>query len=116
MLSKMLHEHYGVVPVVIIDEYDTPIQQRHMLGFYDEVILFMRNLFSGVLKDNKHLSYGFLTGILRVAKESIFSGLNNLTINSILDNKYSEYFGFTPDEVKEMAAYYSAEDKYYEIC
>lgn len=116
MLSKMLHEHYEVAPVVIIDEYDTPIQQGHMRGFYDEVILFMRNLFSGVLKDNKHLSYGFLTGILRVAKESIFSGLNNLTINSVLDNKYSEYFGFTPDEVREMAAYYSAEDKYDELC
>lgn len=116
MLSKMLHEQYGVAPVVIIDEYDTPIQQGHMRGFYDEVILFMRNLFSGVLKDNKHLSYGFLTGILRVAKESIFSGLNNLTINSILDNKYSEYFGFTPNEVKEMAVYYSAEDKYDEVC
>ena len=116
MLSKMLHEHYGVAPVVIIDEYDTPIQQGHMRGFYDEVVLFMRNLFSGVLKDNKHLSYGFLTGILRVAKESIFSGLNNLTINSILDNKYSEYFGFTHDEVREMAAYYSAEDKYDELC
>ena len=115
-LSKMLHEHYGVAPVVIIDEYDTPIQQGHTLGFYDEVILFMRNLFSGVLKDNKHLSYGFLTGILRVAKESIFSGLNNLTINSILENKYSEYFGFTPDEVREMAVYYSAEDKYDELC
>lgn len=116
MLSKMLHEHYGAAPVVIIDEYDTPIQQGHMRGFYDEVVLFMRNLFSGVLKDNKHLSYGFLTGILRVAKESIFSGLNNLTINSILDNKYSEYFGFTHDEVREMAAYYSAEDKYDELC
>lgn len=116
MLSKMLHEHYGVAPVVIIDEYDTPIQQGHTLGFYDEVILFMRNLFSGVLKDNKHLSYGFLTGILRVAKESIFSGLNNVTINSILENKYSEYFGFTPDEVREMAVYYSAEDKYDELC
>lgn len=116
MLSKMLHEHYGVAPVVIIDEYDTPIQQGHMRDFYDEVILFMRNLFSGVLKDNKHLSYGFLTGILRVVKESIFSGLNNLTINSILDNKYSKYFGFTPDEVREMAAYYSMEDRYDELC
>lgn len=116
MLSKMLHEHYGIAPVVIVDEYDTPIQQGYVQGFYDEVILFMRNLFSAVLKDNKHLSYGFLTGILRVAKESIFSGLNNLTINSILDNKYSEYFGFTSDEVKEMAAYYSSEDKYDEIC
>lgn len=76
----------------------------------------MRNLFSGGLKDNKHLTYDFLTGILRVAKESIFSGLNNLTINSILDGKYSEYFGFTAEEVKEMARYYKAEDKYDEIC
>lgn len=76
----------------------------------------MRNLFSGGLKDNKHLSYGFMTGILRVAKESIFSGLNNLKVNSILDNKYSEYFGFTPKEVKEMAKYYNAPEKYDEIC
>ena len=116
MLSKMLHDHHGTAPIIIVDEYDTPIQQGHMRGYYDEVILFMRNLFSGGLKDNKHLSFGFLTGILRVAKESIFSGLNNLTINSILDNKYSMYFGFTPDEVKEMAGYYGAADKYDEIC
>ena len=75
----------------------------------------MRNLFSGGLKDNKHLSYGFLTGILRVAKESIFSGLNNLTIHSVLDNKYSAYFGFTSEEIKEMADYYGAADKYEEI-
>ena len=116
MLSKMLHEHYGVAPIIIIDEYDTPIQQGYVSGFYEEVILFMRNLFSGGLKDNHHLSFGFLTGILRVAKESIFSGLNNLKINSILDNKYSEYFGFTSDEVREMAKYYKAKDKYEEIC
>ena len=116
MLSEMLDEHHGVKPIIIIDEYDIPIQQGHMRGFYDEVILFMRNLFSGGLKDNRHLSYGFLTGILRVAKGSIFSGLNNLKINSILDNKYSEYFGFTADEVKEMAAYYGASDKFEEIC
>ena len=112
----MLHEHHGVKPIIIIDEYDIPIQQGHMRGFYDEVILFMRNLFSGGLKDNRHLSYGFLTGILRVAQESIFSGLNNLKINSILDNKYSEYFGFTADEVKKMAAYYGASGKFEEIC
>ena len=115
-LSRMLHEYHGIAPIIIIDEYDTPIQQGHVKGFYDEVIGFMRNLFSGGLKDNKHLTYGFLTGILRVAKESIFSGLNNLTINSILDGKYSEYFGFTAEEVKEMARYYKAEDKYDEIC
>lgn len=115
-LSQMLDEHYGIAPIIIIDEYDTPIQQGHMCGYYDKVILFMRNLFSGGLKDNRHLSYGFLTGILRVAKESIFSGLNNLKINSILDNKYSAYFGFTPEEVEEMAAYYGVPEKYSEIC
>ena len=89
LLSKMLHEHYGVAPIIIVDEYDTPIQQGYMEGFYDEVIRFMRNLFSGCFKDNRHLSYGFLTGILRVAKESIFSGMNNLIINSIMDHKTS---------------------------
>lgn len=115
-LSLALHKHYGIAPIIIIDEYDIPIQQGYMQGFYDKVILFMRNLFSGGLKDNKHLSYGFLTGILRVAKESIFSGLNNLVINSVLDNKYSEYFGFTASEVQQMAAYYGVTDKYAELC
>ena len=115
-LSLALHKHYGIAPIIIIDEYDIPIQQGYMQGFYDEVILFMRNLFSGGLKDNKHLSYGFLTGILRIAKESIFSGLNNLVINSVLDNKYSAYFGFTAAEVQQMAEYYGADDKYAEMC
>ena len=115
-LSQMLDEHHGVAPIIIIDEYDTPIQQGHACGFYDRVVLFMRNLFSGGLKDNGHLSYGFLTGILRVAKESIFSGLNNLSINSILDDKYSQYFGFTAEEVRTMADYHNAADKFGEIC
>ena len=115
-LTLLLHKHHNVAPIVIIDEYDTPIQQGHVNSFYDTVIGFMRNLFSGGLKDNPHLSYGFLTGILRVAKESIFSGLNNLKINSILDERYSEYFGFTSDEVHEMADYYNAPDKYQELC
>ena len=115
-LSQMLDEHYGTAPIIIIDEYDTPIQQGHTCGFYDKIVLFMRNLFSGGLKDNRHLSYGFLTGILRVAKESIFSGLNNIKINSILDNKYSQYFGFTADEVRQMADYYGVPEKYDEIC
>ena len=115
-LSAMLHKHYGTAPVIIIDEYDTPIQQGYMKGYYEEIILFMRNLFSGGFKDNRHLAFGFLTGILRVAKESIFSEMNNLSINSVLDHKYSAYFGFTSDEVREMAAYYGASDKYDEIC
>ena len=76
----------------------------------------MRNFFSGGLKDNPHLALGFLTGILRVAKESIFSGMNNLKTNSILDDSYSEYFGFTTEEVKEILHYYGKEDKYQEIC
>ena len=115
-LSSMLRKHYGIAPVIIIDEYDTPIQQGHMNGFYETVVNFMRNLFSGGLKDNPHVNYGFLSAILRVAKESIFSGLNNLKINSVLDERYSEYFGFTTAEVREMATYYGVSEKYQELC
>lgn len=115
-LSRMLHEHHKVAPIIIIDEYDTPIQQGHVNGFYNEVVLFMRNFFSGGLKDNRHLSFGFMTGILRVAKESIFSGLNNLKLNSVLDDRYGQYFGFTPEEVRMMAKYYGVPEKYGEIC
>lgn len=115
-LSEMLCKHYGEPSIIIIDEYDTPIQQGHLRGFYNEVVSFMRNFFSSGLKDNKNLAYGFLTGILRVAKESIFSGLNNLMVNSVLDKKYSEYFGFTKAEVAEMANYYGASDKMQELC
>ncbi|MGN1405160.1 MAG: AAA family ATPase [Erysipelotrichaceae bacterium] len=115
-LSRMLHMHYGVAPIIIIDEYDIPIERGYVCGYYDEIINFMRILFSGGLKDNPHLSYGFMTGILRVAKESIFSGLNNIKVNSILDERYSEYFGFTAQEVKGMADYYDVPHKYEEIC
>ncbi|MDE6406813.1 MAG: ATP-binding protein, partial [Lachnospiraceae bacterium] len=114
-LARMLCQHHGMEVIIMIDEYDIPIQQGHTHGFYDEVIDFMRNLFSGGLKDNRHLAYGFLTGILRVAKESIFSGLNNLVIHSVIDDKYSRYFGFTRDEVEKMATYYHAEDKMNEL-
>ena len=115
-LSLLLHKHYGKETIIIIDEYDTPIQQGHTMGFYKDVIAFMRNFFSGGLKDNSHLAYGFLTGILRVAKESIFSGLNNLTVNSILDEQYSSYFGFTKDEVRQMLEYYGYGNKFDEVC
>ncbi len=116
LLSMMLHKHYGKASIIIIDEYDTPIQQGHTCNFYSEIVNFMRSFFSGGLKDNPHLAFGFLTGILHVAKESIFSGMNNLKINSILDKSYSEYFGFTKEEVKEMLRYYGKEEKYQEIC
>lgn len=115
LLSLLLHKHYGRECIIIIDEYDTPIQQGHTCNFYPEIVNFMRNFFSGGLKDNPHLAFGFLTGILRVAKESIFSGMNNLKTYSILDDGYSSYFGFTEKEAKDMLRYYGKDDKYDEL-
>lgn len=114
-LSQMLDEHYKMAPIIIVDEYDVPVQEGHSQNYYDQIIGFMRNFFSGAFKDNPHLSYGFLTGILRIAQESIFSGLNNLTVNSIMDDEYSEYFGFTREEVEEMAAQYGVADRIDEL-
>ena len=114
-LSQMLTKHYGKAPIIIIDEYDTPIQEGYSKDFYDEIIGFMRNFFSGAFKDNKNLTYGFLTGILRIAQESIFSGLNNLTVNSVMDEKYDQFFGFTASEVRDMLEYYGALDKEAEL-
>ena len=110
-LSRMLFKHYGKAPIIIIDEYDTPIQEGYAEDFYDAIIRFMRNFFSGAYKDNKNLSYGFLTGILRIAQESIFSGLNNLTVNSVMDEDYDRFFGFTYPEVHQMMKYYGVSDK-----
>ena len=115
LLSLLLHKHYVRECIIFIDEYDTPIQQGHTCNFYPEIVNFMRNFFSGGLKDNPHLAFGFLTGILRVAKESIFSGMNNLKTYSILDDGYSSYFGFTEKEVKDMLRYYGKDDKYNEL-
>ena len=114
-LSLMLKKHYAIAPIIIIDEYDTPIQEGYSKDFYDEIIGFMRNFFSGAFKDNKNLSYGFLTGILRIAQESIFSGLNNLNVNSIMDSEYDQFFGFTHQEVHEMLEYYNLLDKEEEL-
>ena len=114
-LSRMLTRYYGKAPVIIIDEYDTPIQEGYAKDFYDEIIGFMRNFSSGAFKDNKNLSYGFLTGILRIAQESIFSGLNNLTVNSVMDEDYDQYFGFTENEVDKMLDYYGVSNKKEEL-
>lgn len=114
-LSLMLKKHYGIAPIIIIDEYDTPIQEGYSKDFYDEIITFMRNFFSAAFKDNKNLSYGFLTGILRIAQESIFSGLNNINVNSIMDNEYDQFFGFTHQEVHELLSYYHVLDKEEEL-
>lgn len=110
-LSQMLDEHHGIAPVIIIDDYSLPIQQGRIHGFYNEAILFLRNLLVGGLKDNRHLSYGFLSGIHRVD----LCSLDNMKVNSILDDKYSQNFGFTSDEVREITEYYGIREKYDEI-
>jgi hypothetical protein len=105
-----------VKPIVIIDEYDMPIQQGYNNGFYNEIVEFTRNMYSSTFKDNDTIYKGFLTGVLRVSKESIFSGFNNPKTDTVFDERYSEYFGFTHDEVRQMANYYDAADTYSEIC
>lgn len=105
-LSNMLSIHHKTKVIILIDEYDIPIQQGYTNGFYKEIVSFMRNFLSGGLKDNANLAFGILTGIMRVSKENLFSGLNNPLVNTVLDKKYSNYFGFTEQEVKDMASYY----------
>lgn len=114
-LSKLLTVHEGVAPIIIIDEYDTPIQEGYDRNYYDQIIGFMRNFFSGAFKDNRSLSFGFLTGIFRIAHESIFSGLNNLSVNTVMDHEYDSYFGFTDQEVTDMLNYYGMSDKKAEL-
>ncbi|AWI05762.1 AAA family ATPase [Clostridium drakei] len=114
-LSMYLSKHYNEKTVIIIDEYDVPIQGGYTGNYYEDIINFMRNFLSGGLKDNIYLEKAILTGILRVAKESIFSGLNNLNVYSILKNKYSSYFGFSEVEIEEIFKYYEVEFKLDEV-
>ena len=114
-LSQMLQAHYKLPVLIIIDEYDTPIQEGYVNGYYAQAVEFIRNFFSAGLKDNPYIKLSVMTGILRVAKESIFSGLNNVRVYSVLDKRFSSYFGFTSAEVQDMAAYYGAEAKLPEI-
>ena len=113
LLSEAVHAFTKKLPVILIDEYDQPITSASTHGYYDEMCTFMRVFLSGALKDNKHCHIGIMTGVLRVAKEGILSGLNNPW--TVFEQKYSQYFGFTEDEVAEMARYYGAEDKMPEI-
>lgn len=114
-LSQMLQAYYELPVVIIIDEYDTPIQEGYVNGYYAQSVEFIRNFFSAALKDNPYVKLSVMTGILRVAKESIFSGLNNVRVYSVLDKRFSSYFGFTSAEVQTMAEYYEAEAKLPEI-
>ncbi len=101
-LSEFLHRYYGKPVIILIDEYDTPLHAGYNKGYYEEIIGFMRNFLSGGLKDNQYLFKGVLTGILRVAKESIFSGLNNLGVYTILDEEFNDSLGFTEDETRKI--------------
>ena len=113
-ISKYLQRFHNEKVVILIDEYDTPIQAGRN-KFYKEAISFMRNLLSGALKDNSNLYKGIITGILRVSKESIFTGLNNLSVYSILDNKFSDKFGFTEEEVKQITIDFKVNTRYPQI-
>jgi hypothetical protein len=108
-LSKYLHNYHNQNVIILIDEYDTPIQQGFLSGYYEEIIGFMRNFLSGALKDNIWLEKGIMTGILRVAKESIFTGLNNFSVYSILKDEFSSYFGLLENEVEDLLKYYNVE-------
>lgn len=110
-LTKYLSKHYGVNPVVLIDEYDTPIQQGRAFGFYEEVIRFFRNVLGAVLKDNSYLYQAVLTGILRISKESLFSDLNNIEVYTLLRSEYGAYFGFTQDEVNHLLTKVKLQEK-----
>ena len=115
MLTVYLWKHYGVKTILLLDEYDAPIQHAWEDGYYEDMIRFMRQFYSEVLKGNDALEFAVLTGVLRVAKESIFSGLNNLKVCSVLSEDYSDIFGFTGEEVARMAADLQMEDKLPEI-
>ena len=115
MLTVYLWKHYGVKTILLLDEYDAPIQHAWEDGYYEDMIRFMRQFYSEVLKGNDALEFSVLTGVLRVAKESIFSGLNNLKVCSVLSEDYSDIFGFTGQEVARMAADLQLEDKLPEI-
>ena len=115
LLAEAVHLNSKALPVILIDEYDQPITSASTNGYYDEMCNFMRVFLSGALKDNEHCHIGIMTGVLRVAKEGILSGLNNPEVWTVFEQKYSQYFGFTEDEVAEMARYYGAEDKLPEI-
>ena len=110
-LSDCLAKHYNQKVIILIDEYDVPLEKSHFAGYYDDMVKFIRSLFSSALKTNTSLHFAVLTGCLRVSKESIFTGLNNLTIISILSDNFGEYYGFTEKEVEIMLQHYGLEEK-----
>ncbi len=115
LLSRCLEKYHGRKTIILIDEYDVPLENAWFAGFYDEMIGFIRSLFESALKTNDALEFAVITGCLRISRESIFTGLNNLKINSVAGAGYGDAFGFTETEVKDMLNYYGLDDKFAEI-
>ena len=114
-LSSCLEKHYSQKVIILIDEYDVPLEKAHFEGYYSEMVKFIRSFFSSALKTNSSLQFAVLTGCLRVSRESIFTGLNNLNVISIQDDSFGEYFGFIEPEIKEMLGYYELQSKFDEM-
>nr|WP_296963161.1 AAA family ATPase [uncultured Mediterraneibacter sp.] len=115
ILSELLEKHYGRKAILLIDEYDVPLAKAFERGYYDQMVIFIRNMFEYALKTNDSLQFAVLTGCMRISKESIFTGLNNLKVLSAADVQFDEYFGFTDTEVREMLEYYGLSDHYEDI-
>lgn len=114
-LTELLKIYYRKEVIILIDEYDVPLARAYENGYYDEMVLLLRNLFGNALKSNDNLKFAVLTGCLRITKESIFSGLNNFKVYSVTSTEFDETFGFTDNEVKEMLHYYALDDKYNDV-
>ncbi|HBA49866.1 MAG TPA: hypothetical protein DCZ91_19145, partial [Lachnospiraceae bacterium] len=114
-LTELLFEHYGKPAIVLIDEYDVPLDKAYQMGYYQEMVNLIRALFSQTLKTNPNLHFAVITGCLRIAKESIFTGLNNFKVRTISDMDFAEHFGFTDKEVRDMLSYYGIKDSFGEI-
>ncbi len=111
-LSNLLRKHYGQKPILLIDEYDVPLDKARLYGYYDDMVTLIRNLFGQALKTNDSLQFAVLTGCLRISRESIFTGLNNLKVFPVTDTRFSPHFGFTTEDVKQLLEYYRLEDKF----
>ncbi|MCM1063738.1 MAG: ATP-binding protein [Eubacterium sp.] len=112
ILSQLLHRHYGQSAIILIDEYDVPLDKAYQSGYYDDMVSLIKGMFGQALKTNDSLCFAVLTGCLRISKESIFTGMNNFSVYTVQDAQYNEYFGFTDGEVRKMLAYYGWTEKY----
>ena len=115
IMSELLEKHHGCKVILLIDEYDVPLAKAFERGYYDQMVIFIRNMFEYALKTNDSLKFAVLTGCRRISKESIFTGLNNIKVLSVADVQFDEYFGFTDQEVKDMLDYYGFSDRYDEV-